>query len=80
MPYFAWANRGGSDMRVWVPEQPLTAGWSRLHRIIGRPRERLDRPHLARSLRITKKSTKRFSISIQKTRRGPNTLREGGSP
>jgi uncharacterized protein len=20
VPYFAWANRGGTDMRVWVPE------------------------------------------------------------
>jgi DUF1680 family protein len=20
VPYFAWANRGGSDMRVWLPE------------------------------------------------------------
>jgi uncharacterized protein len=22
VPYFAWANRGGTDMRVWVPEHP----------------------------------------------------------
>jgi hypothetical protein len=21
IPYFAWANRGASDMRVWVPER-----------------------------------------------------------
>ncbi len=21
VPYFAWANRGASDMRVWVPER-----------------------------------------------------------
>ena len=22
VPYFAWANRGPTDMRVWVPEHP----------------------------------------------------------
>ena len=26
IPYFAWANRGPAQMRVWLPERPAPAG------------------------------------------------------